>query len=340
MENQQQPIIITAPQNNSAANTAIKYVAGGLLLVGGIYFGKKAWDKYQHEKALREYANSPEAQQAVALYTAMNPSGSSFLSFGDGTNEEALYAAAQQIKDFPKVQEIYKKVYGINLVDDLQKELTPEELVKFNTIINDKKSDTGSGTRPASIPTFGKGQAVISKTDARIRKTPFITGTFSKTNVITTTKSTGVFVGYTTGVTKRDAASNTLFFEVQMTMKVNDLNYTIVNVWIAGSTVDVLKIAPSDAQKKYGKPMVFSQSAYNMASSALSGIALISESVVTKVDCYTLTNQMDRIKMVGPGVKLGQKISELIDANGNSLVQFKTAQGYDRWVSKNCVNII
>jgi hypothetical protein len=103
----------------------------------GIYF----LNKWAIEKRLKEFnakfGSSIEAQQASAIYAALNPSGIEWLRKLDGTNVKALFAAVSQIKNWAKVSEYYSTLTGGNrIVQDVQSELSSSEYQQFTDIIN------------------------------------------------------------------------------------------------------------------------------------------------------------------------------------------------------------
>lgn len=64
---------------------------------------------------------------------AINPSGISWMSWSDGTDEDALFDLAKKINAniFNKVSQVYRNLYNSNLMNDLQEELNSSDLSKF-----------------------------------------------------------------------------------------------------------------------------------------------------------------------------------------------------------------
>lgn len=110
-----------------------------------------------------------EAQQAILLRSAMNPSGMSWMMWMDGTKEKAVYEIAAQITNFRKVQQEYQNLFNSSLVRDLENELSTDEYTKFMNIVNSggqqqiSEGNTGSGGNTQSETTTGdiKGKVIL-----------------------------------------------------------------------------------------------------------------------------------------------------------------------------------
>lgn len=124
-----------------------------LILVGGVallgWFGWKAIrNGFQNVQRNNEIKNLDNGQHssfstsyAAMLYSAFFQSGSEWISdfMGDGTNQELVYDVARQMYQnkvaFSQVNSSYQALYKRDLFKDLQKELSSEEQIKFNSIL-------------------------------------------------------------------------------------------------------------------------------------------------------------------------------------------------------------
>lgn len=102
----------------------------------GITFimAKRAIKNIRRKNSERKFTN--EAQQAILLRSAINPSGISWMMWMDGTKEQAIYDVAGRITNFRKVQQEYQNLFNSSLVNDLEKELSTDEYNKFMNIVN------------------------------------------------------------------------------------------------------------------------------------------------------------------------------------------------------------
>lgn len=93
-------------------------------------------------------AASDVSQLAIAYRQALNPSGYGWAIGVDGTNEAKLFElAAQSVGRFAQIAQTYQTLYFTTLTQDLQNELSAEELAKFWAIVN------GNNAANAPIPT-------------------------------------------------------------------------------------------------------------------------------------------------------------------------------------------
>ncbi len=144
-------------------NTTSKLILG-IVGVGAVgtasYFIANAVKNAKKNKESGKLLSDNNTQLATQIYNAFNPN---FLRHG-GTDEEALYTIAEKISDWEKISLAYKNLFNRNLTEDLQDELSSEELQKFLSIA--KKSSSDSKKRQSGyIPTtFGKYKFVASAT--------------------------------------------------------------------------------------------------------------------------------------------------------------------------------
>lgn len=111
------------------------------IVIIAAYFILKKWAAVAAaDKARGDIQNAGGGLNSNSLATlykqALNPSGYDTLIELDGTNEEVIFLAAAQTRNFREVFEAYKKQYKRDLTDDLQKELSTEDYQKFLKILN------------------------------------------------------------------------------------------------------------------------------------------------------------------------------------------------------------
>ena len=108
----------------------------GVVGVGGYMFINAKMKQANLEKTEGVLGESVDAQQAVLLRTAINPSGIPWLLGVDGKNANTLLKVARQIKDFKKVAEAYRNLYKEDLSNNLTNEFKGKELDAFFAIVN------------------------------------------------------------------------------------------------------------------------------------------------------------------------------------------------------------
>ena len=89
---------------------------------------------------------------AIAIRQGVNPWGVDWSIEFDGTSEVELMAVARQITDFDKVATSYSRLYGENMIDRLQKELSVQ---KFQEFIATAKAPKAGTTIPGTAPAPG-----------------------------------------------------------------------------------------------------------------------------------------------------------------------------------------
>ena len=112
------------PAAGKVGRTVLAISAG----VGGALLLRKLWRDQQRQNtyaAAASDASSPEAQ-ATAFMQALNPSGFELLRRADGTDEAAIFSLLPQVRDFPAVATAYRRLTQNELLNDLQKELSPQ----------------------------------------------------------------------------------------------------------------------------------------------------------------------------------------------------------------------
>jgi hypothetical protein len=144
------------------------YVAGAGALVGlgyvGYRFVRSALKKARQSAAEHRAGADPDsaASKAQQLRQAMNPSGMSWMSSFDTTDEAAIYNIALDIRsrnEYEAIGREYKRLYGAALQDDLKDELDTDEYQKFLHIIASKPL-SGPGKQ---VPAHMRGWVVFSQ---------------------------------------------------------------------------------------------------------------------------------------------------------------------------------
>lgn len=76
---------------------------------------------------------------AQAYKNAVNPSGTSWLQWSDGTDEDAIFNLAKDTKgSLNEINKAYKNKFQISLVDDLRAELSSIDFSKWYSIVTNK----------------------------------------------------------------------------------------------------------------------------------------------------------------------------------------------------------
>ncbi len=329
-----------------------RILVGGVVVgIGGYLLykvGKKIIADMKKQSTENQADDSPEVQQAMALRSAMNPSGMSWLKSVDSTNTTAIFDAAKQIKKLDDVSAAYKNLYSDDLLMDLQNDLSTSDYQKFLTMVSSNPAKTGSKPQ-----TFAKkNQLIVSKTEVFLRTSPDASyhGAFyeigENKNIIRKTKI-GEFLGYATGRQSFDAKNNVKFIEVAYLIKKDNLpaNYKPFAgkkyaFWVSSSAnfidqfeyfADMLKQYPNlQNEIAIKKPLDFY--------AGVKGLAGIQIPVITKQRTQVLDGRMQPLISVQSGTLLGNYIMSLNTGKTN-YIQFKTIDNTLRWVKAETVAI-
>lgn len=318
--------------NDNISHKLLDYGIKAILLGGAIYGIRQLYKHYQKDQTEQQVENKPEVRQAMAIYSAMNPSGMEWMRKMDGTNTETIFNTAKEMTDLNKVQSAYKKLYTSSMLDDLRQELSPEDYTKFlNTIkFNDKNI-----SKPANKPKidFKKGSLIATKLQANVRKTPKNISRWSFDSNIIKLAEAGKFIGFATGKTSFDNSgageTGTLFIEIQSVAV--DTKKPIL-FWVAASQLQT--ISQDDYKSKKYPFFLLNEK------DTLSGFDPSKKRVIAY---YTTPVMDEKFKMVGiasPLQALGYSVMELRDNKGNQYVKFKNNQNKEHWVNKKYVQIL
>lgn len=325
----------------------------GLLVVGGIYLtyrlGKNLIAGINKNDAQSKADDSPDVRQAMALRSAMNPSGISWMMSMDTTNTSSVIDTARTITNLDSVSKAYKNLYQNNLLDDLQSELSTSDYQKFLTIVssNTNKDTSSGGAAPVQ---FAKpNQLVVCKKSVALRSTPDATNhgafyeVFSDKNIIRQAEP-GEFLGYATGRQHFDDVNNVKFIEVAFVVKAqyapakyknqNKKRYTY---WVSSSSnyVEIFTYYKTmwDAYPKtqnatgWMKPVDY----FN-----LKGIPM--PRLLTRFKAPILNDRLVAINVAQPNTILGHYIMGLNTGNAEFL-QFRTIDNQLRWVEKRFIQL-
>jgi hypothetical protein len=339
--------IIQVVENNQSK------LLNGALVIGGIYLtyrlGKNIISSLNKSDAQNKADDSPEVRQAMALRSAMNPSGISWMMSIDTTNTSSVMDTAKTITNLDSVQKAYKNLYQDNLLDDLQSELSTSDYQKLLTIVssNSKKETSGGGS--AAVQFAKPNQLVVAKKSVSLRTTPDATNhgafyeVFSEKNIIRQAKP-GEFLGYATGRQQFDDVNNVKFIEVAYVINAANApaaykskNKMRVSFWVSSSSlyVDIFTYFKNmfdayPSTKNYTgwmKPQDYF---------TLKGIPM--PRLLTRVNTPVLNERLMPIAFAGPNTILGKLIMSMNTGKGEFL-QFQTVDHTIRWVDKKFIQL-
>ena len=325
----------------------------GALVIGGIYLtyrlGKNIIASLNKSDAQNKADDSPEVRQAMALRSAMNPSGISWMMSFDTTNSGTVIDTAKTINNLDSVQKAYKNLYQNNLLDDLQSELSTSDYQKFLTIVssNSNKDISNGGAAPVQ---FAKAnQLVVAKKAVSLRSSPdasnhgAIYEVFSDKNILRQAFA-GEFLGYATGRQHFDDVNNVKFIEVAYVINAanapaayKNKNKVRVSFWVSSSSlyVDVFSYYKNmfDAY-----PSTKSYTGWKKPQDyfTLKGIPM--PRLLTRVNTPVLNERLMPIAFASPNTILGKLIMSMNTGNGEFL-QFQTVDKTIRWVDKRFIQL-
>ena len=328
-------------------------IINGLLVVGGIYLtyrlGKNLIAGINKNDAQSKADDNPDVRQAMALRSAMNPSGISWMMSMDTTNTSSVLDTARTVTNLDNVSKAYKNLYQNNLLDDLQSELSTSDYQKFLTIVssNAKKDTSGGGAAPVQ---FAKpNQLVVCKKSVALRTSPDATNhgafyeVFSEKNIIRYAQP-GEFLGYATGRQYFDDVNNVKFIEVAFVVraqyapsKYKNQNKKRYNYWVSSSSnyVEIFSYYKNmfDA---YPKTQNYTGWMKPVDYFTLKGMPM--PRILTRARTPILNDQLVAINMAEPNTILGQYIMGLNTGKAEFL-QFRTVDNKIRWVERRFIQL-
>ena len=231
----QQPTIIQV----GTSGKLIPYVIGGVLLVGAAVYAEKAWQKYRIAKENSKAAQDPNVNLAAQIYSENR---------AWYTEDSVMIDLFRQVKDYKAVKESYK-VYGKDLLSDTRSHVSSGAYQQLLNILGNKAGGVkaGSGTSQQAVQVSSKPQWLVTKVDARLRKTPKAGSAVLtlRSNIIETI-STNMTVGFIDTLALRnnggklfyDDENNTFFIPVRV-FDSKDIKKTYP-VYIASSNVTIV----------------------------------------------------------------------------------------------------
>ena len=328
-------------------------IVNGVLVMGGIYLtyrlGKNLIASLNKSDAQNKADDSPDVRQAMALRSAMNPSGISWMMSFDTTNTSTVLDSAKTITNLDRVQAAYKSLYQDNLLDDLQGELSASDYQKFLTIVssNAKKDTSSGGSAPVQ---FAKpNQVVVAKKAVTLRTSPDATNhgafyeVFSVKNIIRQAKP-GEFLGYATGRQQFDEVNNVKFIEVAYVINAANApaaykskNKTRVSFWVSSSSLHV-DIFPYYKNMYDAYPATKSYTGWMKPQDffTLKGIPM--PRLLTKINTPVLNEHLVAIDLAQANTILGRLIMSMNTGKGEFL-QFQTVDNTLRWVDKRFIQL-
>jgi len=339
--------IIQVVENNQSK------LINGLLVVGGIYLtyrlGKNLIAGINKNDAQSKADDNPDVRQAMALRSAMNPSGISWMMSMDTTNTSSVLDTARTVTNLDNVSKAYKNLYQNNLLDDLQSELSTSDYQKFLTIVssNAKKDTSGGGAAPVQ---FAKpNQLVVCKKSVALRTSPDATNhgafyeVFSEKNIIRYAQP-GEFLGYATGRQYFDDVNNVKFIEVAFVVraqyapaKYKNQNKKRYNYWVSSSSnyVEIFSYYKNmfDA---YPKTQNYTGWMKPVDYFTLKGMPM--PRILTRARTPILNDQLVEINMAEPNTILGQYIMGL-NTGKAVFLQFRTVDNKIRWVERRFIQL-
>ena len=321
-----------------------RLLVGGVAIgIGGflIYkLGSKIVAGIQQRNTENLASDNPEVRQAMSLRSGINPSGVNWMRDFDGTSTTIIFETSRQIKNLNAVGDAYRKLYGDDLLKDLQSELSASDYQKFLTMVSSNPGKTG-GNAPVSFAK--KSQMVVAKVEVFLRTSPDATyheaiyQAFSSNKNIIRKAKAGEFLGYATGKQAYDDKNNVKFIEVGYLVKKESLPASLkayagksYTYWVSSSSnyVDIFQAYknmwqayPSTQQEcSYKKPLDYY--------SALTGF--ITKAVVTKRATQVLDDKMQPFVAVPPQTILGQYLM-CLDTGRIKFIKFRTVDNTERW---------
>jgi len=324
-------------------------VGGAVVGIGGFLlykFGRTIIASIRSNNTEKLADESPEVRQAMALRSALNPSGVSWMKAIDGTNITVIMDTAQQITKLDDVMSAYKKLYDDDLMKDLQADLNASEYQKFLTLVSSNTNKTGGATYKFA----NKDQLVVAKTEVTLRSSPdasyhgAVYEIGENKNIIRKAKA-GEFLGYATGNQKFDEKNNVKFIEVGYLIKkenppvaMKPLAGKKFTFWVS-SSASYVEIFQNYLPMLEKYPSTKVEVAYKKPLNYYNGVmGFFSRPVVTVKNTNVLNEKMQAIIPVESQTLLGDYLMSL-DTGKAKYIKFKTVDRTERWVMEKDVRV-
>lgn len=320
----------------SVAPDVQRKVLRGAVVIGsltlGYFVGKRIFKKLRERKTSLLADKSPEVRQAMSLRSAMNPSGASWLMWGDGTKEDVIWQVAQQITDLDAVALAYRNLYSDELIKNLQSELGTNDFNAFlqavaSTRVNDRNSSgmtvtDGAYSAPQKLIVAIQAVYVRTSPDASYHGRFYEVG--ENKNIFKTAKA-GEFIGYATGKQHYDAKNSVRFIEVAY--KKDGISKVL---WVSASSKYTEQFSSKDALlAKYPQNSTALMTMQPL--STLGWLGLSGHRMVTTEPTQVYDQDFRPTETIPSGMLVGYPVMAL---NGglNEYTLIRTAGGQDRWI--------
>lgn len=309
-------------------------VMGSLVL--GYVVGKRLIKNFRSRQTSLLADDSPDVRQAMRLRSAMNPSGTSWLMWMDGTKEAEALQVAGEIASLDAVARAYRNLYSSELIKDLQGELSAKDFNAFLQAVasgqNNQSVDSGTTQKSGSYTSPQK--LIAAKQSVFVRTSPDASyhGRFYEVrdnkNIFKTAKA-GEFIGYATGKQHFDSKNNVRFIEV---------GYRIGNstqvLWVSASSMYTEQFDSQGALlAKYPKNRSALQSMQPLSGLGSQGFS--GPSMITTSPTMAYDTDFQPMELVATNTLVGTPRMTMVGGDTDyTLVQ--TAAGRELWLaSKN-----
>jgi hypothetical protein len=329
-------------------------IVNGIFVIGGMVITYKLAQKllleYRKSSTQSQVDDSPSVRQAIALRSAINPSGISWFKSFDTTNVSVVMETAKSITNLDQVIKDYSNLFGDNLLDDLQGELSASEFQTFlSTIAANPKKQAGGGSAPA-VEYAKASSLVVAKKEVTLRTSPdasnhgAIYEQFSTNNIIRMAKP-GEFLGYATGRQQYDQKNNVKFIEVAYVINAvsapsayKDKNKVRVSCWVSSSS-DYVDIFPYFKNMFDAYPATTSLTAWMKPQDFFTLKGLNNPILLTLATANILNEKLIPINTASANAILGESIMSLTTQQGE-FTQFRTVDNTLRWVDKRFITTL
>jgi hypothetical protein len=329
-------------------------IVNGILVIGGVFVTYKLAQRllleYKKSTTQSQVDDSPSARQAIGLRSAINPSGISLFKSFDTTSVSVILETAKSITNLDQVSKDYSNLFGDNLLDDLQSELSASEYQTFLSIVAaNPKKQTGGGSSPA-VEYAKASSLVVAKKEVTLRTTPdasyhgAIYEQFSDKNIIRLAKP-GEFLGYATGRQQYDQKNNVKFIEVAFVVNAvkapsayKDKNKVRISFWVSSSS-EFVDIFPFYKNMYDAYPATTPFTGWMKPQDFFTLKGLPSPILLTLARVTILNEQLIPINQAGANTLLGEPMMSLQTKQGQ-FIQFRTIDNTLRWVDKQFVKTL
>lgn len=329
----------------------------GIVIAGGLYLGYRVTSKAIRNMRSRNTSvladQSPEVRQAMGLRSAMNPSGVSWLMWSDGTQEDAIAQIASQITNLDAVAKAYRNLYGRELMQDLQGELSTDKFNAFLQTISNNRINKNNGSGSSTGSGYGSGGAytapqrmIVAKRSVFVRTSPDASyhGAWyevGENKNIYKTASPGEFIGYATGKQHFDSKNSVKFIEVAFRVGAGAPGALASKVgqsmllWVSSSSNYIAQFT-SESTLDQAYPKAQAQLNYMLPIPGLGWLSAPGSRIITTQTAMVLGEKFEPVSQVPGDVLLGYPVMSL-DGNAMHFTLVRTLDGTDRWINSNHV---